>query len=143
MLLLRLRLGISSWCHHATPTPIFFEFSLLWEGGIMLLLRLSQGISSGCHHATPTTPIFLIIHYCGKRALCFCFDLDRVFRQGATMPHLYPIFLLFIIVGRGIVLLLRLSQGISSGRHHAALKLKFNFGLFIIVGRGHYASAST
>jgi len=71
--LLRLSYGISSECHHATPTANFTQLSLLWEGGIMLLFRLHHGISSGCHHATHT-PFFDII-----------------------------------IVGRGIMLLLRLS----------------------------------
>jgi len=28
--------------------------------------------------------------HCGKGALCFCFDLARVFLQGATMPPLHP-----------------------------------------------------
>ena len=57
MLLLRLSQGVSSGCHHATPTHNFLELSL-WEGRLILLLRLSQGISSGCHHATPTPQFF-------------------------------------------------------------------------------------
>ena len=57
------------------------------------------------------------------------------------MPPLHTFFLIVIIVGRGIILLLRLSQGISSGCHHATTTLFF--GIVIIVGRGHYASAST
>ena len=47
-----------------------------------------------------------------------------------------------IIVGRGIMLLLQLRQGISSGYHHATPTPVF-FGIVIIAGREHYASAST
>ena len=56
----------------------------------MLPLRLGQGISSGCHNATPAPKKFCICHYCGKGALCFRFDLTKVFLQGATMPPLHP-----------------------------------------------------
>ena len=93
------------------------------------------------------------------------------------MPPLQPIiFGIVIIMGGGIMLLLRLTQGISSGCHHATpnpffgefsllwegvlcfffdlvkvilqgatmLPLNANFfGIVIIMGRGHYASAST
>ena len=74
---------------------VFLELSL-WEGGIMLLLRLSQGISARCHHATPT-PFSGFVIIVGRRqiqpgALCFCFDLSRVFLQDANMPPLHPIF---------------------------------------------------
>ena len=104
-------------------------------------------------------------------------NLAKVFRHGATMPLLHPIiFGIVIIVEWGIMLLLRLSQGISSGCDHATptpifwiliivgrgimplLRLSkvflqgatmpplhqiLFFGIVIIVGRGHYASAST
>ena len=164
-------------CH--PNTQIFLlEFSLLWKGGIMLLLRLSQGISSGCHHVTPTPQFFWNCHYCGKGALCFRFDLAKLFLQGPTMPTLHQKFsFVIVIVGRGIILLLRFSQGISSGCHLATPTPKFFFRnccyygkgtlcfcfdlakaflqgatmpplhpfflIVIIVGRGHYTSAST
>ena len=173
----------------------------------MLLLRLRQGITSGCHHVTLHQIFFWFIHYCGKGALCFCFDLakyfvrvtpchpftknvldysllwegsimlllrlSQVFRQGATMPPLLPIFR-FSIAARGIFLLLRHSQGMSSGCHHATPTpiffichyggkeaFSFCFDLDRIIfqganmpplhiifinnycGKGHYASAST
>ena len=67
--------------------------------GTMSLLRLSQGISSGCNHATPT-PIFLELSLLREGELCLCFDLARVFLQGATMPPLHHFFLGFVIEGR-------------------------------------------
>ena len=80
-----------------------------------------KNISSGCHHATPTPQFFWNCHYCGKGALCFRFDLAKLFLQGPTMPTLHQkfSFVIVIIVGRGIILLLRFSQVISSGCHHA------------------------
>jgi hypothetical protein len=60
MLLLRLSQGISSGCHHATPTQ-FFVFVIIAGRGIIFMLRLSQGISSGFHHATPTL-IFVFVN---------------------------------------------------------------------------------
>jgi len=74
----------------------------------MLLLRLSQGISLGWHNATTTPKYFRNCHYCGKAALCFCFDVAKVFLQDSTTPPLHPF-----------------------------------FGNIIILGSGHYASAST
>ena len=80
----------------------------------------------------------------------FCFDLDKVFLQDTTMPPLHPFFLIVIIFFElsllwegGIMLLLRLSQTISSGFHHATPTPKTKFGIVIIVGKGNYASAST
>jgi len=116
--------------HGVTTSPLhqhFFGLSLSWEGCLILLLRFSQGISSGYHHATPTPIFFRNFHYCGKEALCFCFDLAKVFLQGANMPpQTHKKIGFFIIAGRGIMLLLllRLSQGISSGCHHATLSTK-------------------
>ena len=104
MLLLRLSQGISSGCHHAnlTSKKVFFELTLLREGDIMLLLRLSQGISSECHHATRKPNVFFRnCHYCGKGALSFCFDLAKVFLQGAIMPHLHQIFFRNCHCGKG------------------------------------------
>ena len=87
MLLLRLSQGISSGCHHATPTPIFFDVSLLLDGGIMLPLGLSQGISSGCHHETPKPPKkFVEFSLLWEGALCFSFDLAKVLLQGVVAP---------------------------------------------------------
>ena len=104
--------SIQSGCYHA-PTIFFRDLSLLWEGGIMFLLRLSKGNSSGCHHANPT-PFFCICHYCGKVAFCFCFDVARVFLQGASMPPLHPYFLKLSLLRERD----RYSQGIFSGCHH-------------------------
>ena len=50
----------------------------------MRLLRLSQGISTECHHGIPT-PNFFELSLLWEGALCFSFDLARVFLQGATM----------------------------------------------------------
>jgi len=58
----------------------------------MLLLRLSKGISSGCT-TPPQHKVFLNCHYFGKWALSSCFDLDKVFPQGADMPPLHTNFL--------------------------------------------------
>ena len=106
MLLLRLSQGISSECHHATPTPKIFKFSLFCDVGIMLLLRPNQGISSGCHHA-PLNPNFfifsilvLLVVLDRDSPAALCFDLARVFLQGATMPPLHPrkkLFFLFLV----------------------------------------------
>ena len=74
-------------CH---PYTIFT--SLLWEWGILLLLRIGRGISSECHHATPYTPLFGIVIIVVMGALCFCFDLAKVFLQSANMPPLHLFF---------------------------------------------------
>ena len=82
-------------------------------------------------------PFFWKCHF-GKEALCFRFDLDSLFFQDANMPPLNaPKFLfgIVIIVGRGIMLLIRLSQYFSSGCHHTTLTPK-KIEFFIIVGRG-------
>jgi len=73
----------------------------------------------------------------------FFFDLAKVFLQGATMPPLHPKIFFFgiVIVGRSIMLLLRLSQGISSGCHHAT-HTQFS-PRNCHCGKGHYASVST
>ena len=109
------------------PKPFFLNLSLLLEGDIMLLLRLSQGISSGCHHATPTPFFYLSLLLEG--ALCFCFGLAKVFLQVATMPPPHQFFYLSFRKG-GIMLLLRLSQDISTGCHHATA-IPPNFFLFV------------
>ena len=108
----------------------------------MFLLRLSKGNSSGCHHANPT-PFFCICHYCGKVAFCFCFDVARVFLQGASMPPLHPYFLnLSLLRERD-----RYSQGIFQGATMTPLHPIFfdviSVGKEIEIARGHYASAST
>ena len=101
------------------PCHTYANFLSLWRGCIMLLLRLIQGNSSGSHNAN-LTPFFWNCHYCGNGALCFCFDLAKVFLQGATMPHLHPFFSELALLCEGcIILLLRISQGTSSGCHHA------------------------
>ena len=62
--------------------------------------------------------------HCCKGALCVCFDLAKVFLQSATMPSLHQIFWNCHYCGKGIMLLLLLSQGISSGCHHATFTPK-------------------
>ena len=89
-------------------------------------LRLSQGISPGCHHATPYTIVWNC--HCGK-GTWFCFDLAKVFLQGATMPPLHPFFVIVIVV-RWIMLPLPLSQGISSGCYHATPTLFLELSLW-------------
>ena len=135
MLLLRLSQVFRQGATIPPLHPNFFGF-VIEERGIILLLRLSQRISSGCHHATPP-PIFSNFHYCGKGALCFCFDLAKVFLQGATSPPLHPNFWgkVLLLWEGGIMLSFRLSQRISSGCHHATPKHK-KFWIVIIVGRG-------
>ena len=96
--LLQISQCIYSRCHHAIPTPFFYNGHC--GKAALFLLRLSHGISSGCHHATPKP--FCICHYCGKATLCFCFDLAKVFLQGATMPPYTKFFSGFVfIAGRG------------------------------------------
>ena len=144
MLLLRLSQGISSGCHHATLTPkkVYFGFVIIWEGVVMLLLRLSQGISSGCT-MPPLHQFFRKCHYCGKGALCFCFDLAKVILQGATMPPLHLIFFRNChFCGKGHYASASNSRGVSSGSHHATPAPIF-FRNCHYFGKGHYASAST
>jgi len=96
-----------------------------------------------CH---PYTNFFGIVIVSGSLALCFCFDLDKVFLQGATTPPLHQKFFWNCHYFRevDIMLLLRLSQGISSGCHNANPTPKTFFSEFVIIaGRGHNASAST
>jgi len=91
----------------------------------MLLLRLSQGIASGCNHATPTP--FFNCRYLGKWALYFCFDLAKVFLQGATTPPVHIFLQMSLFWEVDVMLVLRLSQGISSGCHNANPTPKKNF----------------
>ena len=81
--------------------------------------------------------IFLELSFLGKGALCFCFDLAKVFLQDATTPPIHHklFFELSLFREVGSILLLRLSQGISSGCHHAT-PTPF-FLIFIILGSGH------
>jgi len=79
-----------------------FWMSLMWEWGIVLLLRVSHGISSRCEHATPYTPFFGIVIVGVIGALCFCFDLAKVFCHGTTMPHLHHFFGIAFILGRAL-----------------------------------------
>ena len=143
--LLRLDQGISSGYHHATPTPktVFFGIAIIVGRGIMLLLRIRQGISSGCHHATPTHNFFWNCHYCGEGALCFCFDLAKVFLQGATMPHLHPFFFEFSLLWEeALCFCFDLAKVFLQGATMPLLQPIF-FGIVVIVGRWHYATAST
>jgi len=140
MLQLRLSQGISSGCHHATPTP-FFNIVISVGKGHYASASTYPGFFSGWHHATLHTKKILFFGncQCGEGAIFFCFDLDREFLQGAPCQPQTKKFLICIIVGRGIMHRLRLSQGISSWCHHD--KHKPNF--FFIAGRVIYASTST
>jgi len=118
MLQLSLSQGISSGCHHATPKP-FFVIVISVRKGHYASASTYPGYFSGCHHAT-VHPFFLFFrnfHLCGEGALCFCFELARVYLQGATMPSLHQKFYseLSVVWERRILLLLRLGQGFSSG----------------------------
>ena len=118
MLLLRLSQGISSGCHYTTPTHNFLLFIILGRG-IILLLPLSQGIYSGCHHTTPTPKCFFANSLLWEGALCFCFDLAS-FNLRVPPCHPYTQFLgICHYCGMGNLLLLRFSQGVSTGCHHA------------------------
>ena len=124
------------------------------------------------HEATtpPLHPFWGELSLLWEVALYFCFDLAKKFLQGSTMPHLHPFFGIVIIGQSGIMLSLRLSQGISSGYHQHSYTKKFGVvitvgrvlrlnrgnssgchhatpkpifsGIVVIMGRGHYASAS-
>ena len=120
----------------ATMPPLnpFFGIVIIVGRGIMLLLRLTKVFLQ-----VVTMP--LLQHFFGiviivGRALCFCFDLAKLFRQ---VPPCHPYTKFYfselpLLWERGIMLLLRLSQGISSGCHLATPKTVF-FAIFIIVGR--------
>ena len=63
----------------------------------------------------------------------FPLRLSHVFLQSATMPPInLQFFGIIIILGRGIMLLLRINLGISSGCHHTTPTPK-KFRLYIIV----------
>jgi len=109
----------------------------------MLLLRLSHGISSGCHHATPS-PFFGIVIVSGSLALCFCFDLDKVFLHGATTTPLHQTFFGIVILGKWtLCFCFDLAKVFLQGATMPTLHQKFFFEFVIIAGRGHNASAST
>jgi len=120
-------------------TCTIFLIVIILGGGHYVCFDLAKVLLQGA--TTPPLHHFFNCHYCGKAALCFCFDLATVFFQDATTPP-YTIFYLSLLWEGGIMLLLRLSQGISSGCHHATHTPK-NSGFVIIAGRGHYASAPT
>ena len=153
--------------HYGKPTPKkILDLSLLWEEVLCFGFDLAklfiqgaplqqifchcgkwhyayasnfQGISSRYLHATLKRN-FLNCHYFGNGALCFGFDLTREFPQGATMPPLLKFFFPLPLLWGGIMLLLRLIQGIFLGCHHATITIFFGI---VIVVKGHYASSST
>ena len=136
MLLLRLSQDISSGCHHATPTPLFGI--VIMGKGIMLPLRLSQGISAGCHHATPT-PIFWNCQL-WEGALSFCFDLARLFLQGATMSHLHH-FLDYSLWEGALCFCFDIAKYFV--RVPPCHPYTHKLWICHYCGKGHYASAST
>ena len=119
---------------HDIHTPNFL-IAIILGRGIMILLRLSQGIPSGCHHTTSTTNLFLNCHYWAKWALCFCFDLAKVFLQSATTPPLHICFGIVITVGKGALsLCFDLAKVFPQVATMPALH--HLFGIFVIMGRG-------
>ena len=124
-------------CHTYTH---FLELSLLCEGAFYFYFDLAKLFFQGATMPTLHQK-FLDYSLLWEGVLCFSFDLARVFLQVAIMPPYTHFLLLFIIVGRGIVLLLRHSQVIFSGCHHAT-HIPKHFWL-IHCGKGHYDSAST
>ena len=108
----------------------------------MLPLRFSQRNSTGCQNAT-LNQFFLELSLLWEGALCFFFDLTKVFLQGGAMPPLnHQSFWICHYFGKGHYASASTNQGISLGFHRARPTIK-KFRLFIIVGRVHYASAST
>ena len=102
------------------PYTIFSNFLYCGKGAFCFWFDLANALLQGAT-MPHIHPFFGKCYYCGKGALCFRFDLASVFPQVATMPPLNPpiFFGIIIIVGRGIMLLLRLSHGIASGCHNA------------------------
>jgi hypothetical protein len=98
MLLLRLILGISSECQHATPTPtpqklFFWNCQYCRKGELFFsfdLARLFLKVPT-CHPYT--IELFSICHNFVKETDiapgALCFYLFRVFLQDATMPPLH------------------------------------------------------
>ena len=109
----------------------------------MLRLRLSQGISSGCQNANPTQ-FFWICHQSGKGALCFFFDLARVYFTVAPCHHKSNFFFskLSLVWQRELCFCLDLGREFLQG---ATMPPYTNFFLFfeivISVAKVNYASA--
>jgi len=149
---------------------IFFDLSLLWEGGIIppfdlakvllqcatprpifisIVIIVGRGnmlllrLTRGISsgcHHATPKPNFLNCHYCWK-GIMLLIRLSQVISTGCHHASVHPIFFgIVIIVGRDIVLL-RLSQGISSRFHHAT-PTPFSRNCHYC-GKGHYVSAST
>ena len=113
--------------------PKRFGIVIIVGRGIMLLLRISQGISSRCHHATPT-PHFLDLSLFGKGALCFCFELAKVFLQGANMPPLNPKIILDLSFGKGALsFCFELAKVFLQGATMPPLNPKFFLFLVLLV----------
>jgi hypothetical protein len=87
----------------------------------------------------PLHQFFLNRHYNGKGVLCFCFDFAEVFVQGATPTP--KVFWNCHYCGKAaLCFCFDLVKTFLQG----AIMTPLNpfFLIFIIVGRGHYASAS-
>ena len=135
MLLLRLSRGISSGFRHATTTPIFFRNCHCRKGHYA-----SASIQPRYFFRVPPCQSYTIFlrncHFVGRGHYASASTQSMYFlRVPASHPQ-HPIFFgIVIILGRGIMLLLRLSRGTSSGCHKATPTSK-KFGIIIIVGRG-------
>ena len=129
--------------YHTHIAKIFFwNCHYCGKGALCFCFEFAKVFLQGATMPSINQKNFWICH-CGEGALCFRFDLAKVFLQGAPCHPNTQIFLLeFSLLWKGgIMLLLRLSQGISSGCHHVTPTPQFFSGIVIIV-EGHYASAS-
>ena len=140
MLPLRFSQRNSTGCQNATLNQIFLELSLLWEGALCFFFDLANVFLQGAT-MPKLQPIFLELSL--WEGALFLLRLNEGISSGwrhATPKP--PKFLDLSFWEGGIMRLLRLNQGISLGFHRARPTIK-KFRLFIIVGRVHYASAST
>ena len=118
--------------NYGTATPKkFLDLSLLWERALRFGFDLAKLFLQGAKHATPTL-FFWNCHQCRKGALCFVFDLARVYFR-VHHATINPIFFYFselsLVWEMVIMLLFRLSQGIFSGCHHATPTHETFFGI--------------
>ena len=90
----------------------------MWEGALCFSFNLGKVFLQGAT-ISPLQPKNLDYSLLWESGILLI-RLSQVFRQGAIMPPLHPIFGFVIIEGRGIILLLPISQRISSGCHHAS-----------------------
>jgi hypothetical protein len=103
MLLLRLSHGISSGCHHVTPTPIFICHYCV-KAALCFCFDLAKAFLQGATMPPLHLKIFWICHYCWKGTLCFCSELAMLFLHGATMPPVNQNFFGIVIVSGSLAL---------------------------------------